>query len=113
MTAFHIMILSELGDPLIPTGGSLASRLKSRIRRRLAAVDYGSASRAVMRELGRRWGVMTKSGTNGHQLSLVSFGLLGVLGGAWVDRHEQVMADKEWCESTNHDTVIPVPLLSP
>jgi hypothetical protein len=41
MTAFHIMILSELGDPLIPTGGSLASRLKSRIRRRLAAVDYG------------------------------------------------------------------------
>ena len=43
MTAFHIMILSELGDPLIPTGGSLASRLKSRIRRRLAAVDYRSA----------------------------------------------------------------------
>ena len=41
MTAFHIMILSEFGDPLIPTGGSLASRLKSRMRRRLAAVDYG------------------------------------------------------------------------
>ena len=39
MTAFHIMILSEFGEPLIPTGGSLASRLKSRIRRRLAAVD--------------------------------------------------------------------------
>ena len=48
MTAFHIMILSEFGDPLIPTGGSLASRLKSRIRRRLAAVDYGvSESRGV------------------------------------------------------------------
>jgi hypothetical protein len=39
MTAFQIMILSGFGDPLIPTGGSLASRLKSRIRRRLAAVD--------------------------------------------------------------------------
>lgn len=39
MTAFQIMILSGLGEPLIPTGGSEASRLKSRIRRRLAAVD--------------------------------------------------------------------------
>jgi hypothetical protein len=57
MTAFHIMILSEFGDPLIPTGGSLASRLKSRMRRRLAAVDYGvSGSRGgegVGKKVGR------------------------------------------------------------
>jgi hypothetical protein len=43
MTAFHIMMLSALGDPLIPTGGSVDSRRKSRIRRRLAAVDWASA----------------------------------------------------------------------
>jgi hypothetical protein len=111
MTAFHIMILSELGDPLIPTGGSLASRLKSRIRRRLAAVDYGSASRAVVGEMGRRWGVMMRSGTNGHHFLMVSTEPLGVLAEGWADRSEQVMADKEWCESTYHDTIIPAPFL--
>lgn len=106
MTAFHIMILSELGDPLIPTGGSLASLLKSRIRRRLAAVDYGSASRAVVGELGRKWGVMTKSGTNGYHFLLISTEPLGVLAEGRADRNEKVMADKEWCESTYHDTMI-------
>lgn len=39
MTAFQIMMLSGLGEPLMPTGGSEARRLKSRIRRRFAAVD--------------------------------------------------------------------------
>ena len=55
MTAFHIMMLSALGDPLIPTGGSLASRLKSRMRRRLAAVDCGVSSRVGMRQGGGSW----------------------------------------------------------
>lgn len=40
MTAFHTMILSGLGLPEIPMGASEVRRLKSRIRRRLAAVDY-------------------------------------------------------------------------
>ncbi len=44
MTAFQIMILSGLGLPDIPIGGSEASRLKSRIRRRLAAVDWKDMS---------------------------------------------------------------------
>jgi hypothetical protein len=39
MTAFHIMMLSGLGLPDMPMGGSEASRLKSRMSRRLAAVD--------------------------------------------------------------------------
>jgi hypothetical protein len=113
MTAFHIMILSEFGDPLIPTGGSLASRLKSRIRRRLAAVDYGSASHKVVRELCRRWRVLMESGTSGHQSLLWSFRPLIVLVGGWADRNEQVMADKEWCRSTYHDIIIPAPFLLP
>jgi hypothetical protein len=33
--------------------------------------------------------------------------------GGWADRNEQVMADKEWCESTYHDTVIPAPFIIP
>lgn len=40
MTAFHTMMLSGLGLPEIPMGASEVRRLKSRIRRRLAAVDY-------------------------------------------------------------------------
>ena len=39
MTAFQIMMLSGLGLPEIPVGGSEASRLKSRMSRRLAVVD--------------------------------------------------------------------------
>lgn len=39
MTAFQIIILSALGLPDIPTGGSEANRLKSLINRRLAWVD--------------------------------------------------------------------------
>jgi hypothetical protein len=34
----HCMMLSTAGAPLIPVGGSFCSRLKSRIRRRLAGV---------------------------------------------------------------------------
>jgi hypothetical protein len=44
MTAFHSMILSALGEPLTPAGGSEASRLKSRMRRRLATVDWDVSS---------------------------------------------------------------------
>ena len=40
MTAFHSMILSGHGLPEMPPGGSLDSRLKSRIRRLLQLVDY-------------------------------------------------------------------------
>lgn len=40
MTAFHSMMLSGHGLPEIPPGGSLDSRLKSRIRRLLQFVDY-------------------------------------------------------------------------
>jgi hypothetical protein len=36
-----------------------------------------------------------------------------VLAEGWADRNEQVMADKEWCESTYHDTMIPAPFLLP
>lgn len=39
MTAFQTMMLSWHGLPEIPSGASVARRLKSRIRRRLAAVD--------------------------------------------------------------------------
>lgn len=39
MTAFHSMILSGHGLPEMPPGGSLDSRLKSRIRRLLQLVD--------------------------------------------------------------------------
>jgi hypothetical protein len=44
MTAFHNMMLSGHGLPEIPPGGSLESRLKSRIRRLLQLVDYGGAN---------------------------------------------------------------------
>jgi hypothetical protein len=40
MTAFHNMMLSGHGLPEMPPGGSLESRLKSRIRRLLQLVDY-------------------------------------------------------------------------
>lgn len=39
ITAFQIIMLSGLGLPEIPIGGSEANRLKSRMRRRLACVD--------------------------------------------------------------------------
>jgi hypothetical protein len=38
------------------------------------------ASHKVVRELGRRWGVMMESETNGHQLLLVSFRPLRCVG---------------------------------
>lgn len=41
MTAFQTIMLSWHGEPEIPSGASVASRLKSRMRRRLAAVDWG------------------------------------------------------------------------
>lgn len=40
ITAFQIMMLSGFGLPLIPIGGSDDRRLKSRMSRRLDAVDY-------------------------------------------------------------------------
>lgn len=40
ITAFQSMILSGHGLPEIPPGGSVESRLKSRIRRRRQLVDY-------------------------------------------------------------------------
>ena len=40
MTAFHTMILSWHGEPEIPSGASVARRLKSRMSLRLAAVDW-------------------------------------------------------------------------
>ena len=54
-----------------------------------------------------------RSGTNGHHFLLVSTEPLGVLAEGWADWNEQVMADKEWCESTYHDTIIPAPFLIP
>ena len=50
MTAFHIIMLSGLGLPLIPTGGSDARRLKSRMRRRLALVDWGQVRSTRVRQ---------------------------------------------------------------
>jgi hypothetical protein len=44
MTAFHSMMLSGHGLPEMPPGGSLESRLKSRIRRLLQLVDYNQTS---------------------------------------------------------------------
>ena len=43
MTAFHNIILSGQGLPEIPPGGSLDSRLKSRMRRRRQFVDYNES----------------------------------------------------------------------
>ena len=40
MTAFHIIMLSGHGLPEMPPGGSIESRLKSRMRRLLQLVDY-------------------------------------------------------------------------
>ena len=45
MTAFHNMMLSGHGLPEMPPGGSLESRLKSRIRRLLQLVDYNQTRR--------------------------------------------------------------------
>jgi len=39
MTAFHVMTLSLTGEAETPAGGSVCMRLKSRIKRRRAAVD--------------------------------------------------------------------------
>jgi hypothetical protein len=39
MTAFQVMTLSAIGEADTPAGGSVCMRLKSRIRRRRAAVD--------------------------------------------------------------------------
>jgi hypothetical protein len=39
MTAFHVMTLSGTGEADTPAGGSVCMRLKSRIKRRRAAVD--------------------------------------------------------------------------
>lgn len=39
MTAFHSSTLSGVGAPETPAGGSVWSRLKSRIKRRLLGVD--------------------------------------------------------------------------
>ena len=47
MTAFHNMMLSGHGLPEMPPGGSLESRLKSRIRRLLQFVDYKSYERWI------------------------------------------------------------------
>jgi hypothetical protein len=44
MTAFQSMMLSGHGLPEIPPGGSLDSRLKSRIRRLLQLVDYNGTN---------------------------------------------------------------------
>lgn len=61
MTAFQIMMLSGLGLPLIPIGGSDDNRLKSRISRRLEAVDWKSEKQYTHRgtyhdELVSSWG---------------------------------------------------------
>lgn len=41
MTAFHTMMLSWHGEPEMPSGASVARRLKSRMSRLFAAVDCG------------------------------------------------------------------------
>lgn len=51
MTAFHTMMLSWQGEPEMPSGASVARRLKSRISLLLAAVDCEGAS--VLRAV--RW----------------------------------------------------------
>lgn len=47
MTAFHSMMLSGHGLPEMPSGGSVESRLKSRMRRRRQLVDYGPGKTRV------------------------------------------------------------------
>jgi hypothetical protein len=49
MTAFQSMMLSGHGLPEIPPGGSLESRLKSRMSRRLQFVDYARGRRVSAR----------------------------------------------------------------
>ena len=49
MTAFQIMMFSGFGLPDMPMGGSDARRLKSRIRRRLAAVLYEGSLAAALK----------------------------------------------------------------
>ena len=39
LIAYHVMTLSAMGLALTPAGGSVCMRLKSRIKRLLAAVD--------------------------------------------------------------------------
>jgi hypothetical protein len=48
ITAFHTIILSGLGLPDIPIGGSDARRLKSRISLRFAVVDCGDQQTATV-----------------------------------------------------------------
>lgn len=50
MTAFQTMILSALGLPEMPTGGSVANLLKSLTRRRLACVDWDVSWRLFRRQ---------------------------------------------------------------
>jgi hypothetical protein len=72
MTAFHNMMLSGHGLPEMPPGGSLESRLKSRIRRLLQLVDYNQTRREqkihgrdrqnelTMTVTGERWSLGTQ-----------------------------------------------------
>lgn len=62
MTAFQTMMLSWHGLPEIPSGASVARRLKSRIRRRLAAVDC----RLVV--LSKRWSCTAARGLAGARV---------------------------------------------
>lgn len=70
MTAFQSMILSGHGLPEIPPGGSLDSRLKSRIRRLLQLVDYNGTD-----------GVMNISYTKGR--GRIRLTMTVVTGGVW------------------------------
>ena len=54
MTAFQSMMLSGHGLPEIPPGGSLDSRLKSRIRRLLQLVDYNGMSIDIQEGMGQK-----------------------------------------------------------
>ena len=73
MTAFHNMMLSGHGLPDMPPGGSLESRLKSRIRRLLQLVDCNQTRREQKihgrdRNNGLTMTVVTGEGwVSGHQ----------------------------------------------
>jgi hypothetical protein len=56
MTAFQSMMLSGHGLPEIPPGGSLDSRLKSRMRRLLQLVDYDGADQVISIDYTEGWG---------------------------------------------------------
>ena len=62
MTAFHSMMLSGHGLPEMPSGGSVESRLKSRMRRRRQLVDYGSGRTRVRLCGVARLGALTMAG---------------------------------------------------